>query len=71
MAQLGRAPMIESDAVCLVVGSIPGCDLCERNTFGGVQQRYGLRELVSSSIGAHNNAGERITPDSELRTTVV
>ena len=49
VAQLGRArPTIESDAVCLVVGLKPGRDLCERNTFGGVQQNYELRELVSS-----------------------
>ena len=62
MAQLGRAQTVESDAVCLVVGSIPGRDPCERNTFDGVQQSCGLRELVSSSIGAHNNMVERITP---------
>ena len=35
VGQLGRAP---DDAVHLVMGSIPGHDLCERNTFGGAQK---------------------------------
>ena len=47
VAHLERVPRIESNAVGLIVGSIPSPDLCERNTFGGVQQNYGLRGLVS------------------------
>ena len=47
-AHLGRVPRIESKAVGLILDSIPSPDLCERNTFGGVQQNYELRELVSS-----------------------
>ena len=35
VAQLGRVP---DDLDCLVVGSIPGRDLCERNTFGRAQK---------------------------------
>ena len=30
--------MIQSAVVCLVVGSIPGRNLGERNTFGGAQK---------------------------------
>ena len=29
---------IQSAAVCLAVGLIPGRNLCERNTFGGAQK---------------------------------
>ena len=48
VAHLGRVPRIKSKAVGLILSSIPSPDLCERNTFGGVQQSYELIELVSS-----------------------
>ena len=56
-AQLGRAP-INLEWCCLPCGSrVQSPVMPKRQKFWGVQQSHGLKELISSSKGAHDKRG--------------